>query len=364
MGTLIVGGGVVGLSLAYGLLNAGEEVTVIDGADDDYRTSRGNFGLVWVSGKGGKCVDYSRWTRRSAELWPDFARELLSVTGVNVRLIQDGGIEFCTSGEQLKGHIELLTSLKEASGGDYPFEILDRGALKALVPEIGPDVIGGTYCPMDGHVNPLLLLRALSSAVRRKGGAVHIGVPVMDVIGGYNRFTAVLADGTWHTDERLVLCAGLGAIELGPKLGFKAPVRPQQGQIIITEKLPEVLKYPSLKVRQVNEGGMQIGASKAEIGFDDSEDIQTLAKLARDAIQILPDLAKAKVVRSWGSLRIMTPDGLPIYQRSREFPGASFVTCHSGVTLAAVHAGAVPDWVLNKGHAPDLSSFDESRFNV
>ena len=70
---------------------------------------------------------------------------------------------------------------------------------------------------------------------------------------------------------------------------------------------------------------------------------------------VFPHLARVKLLRSWAALRIMSPDGLPIYQHSPRFEGASFVTCHSGITLAAAHAKALPDWIGKKNTAPSAS---------
>ncbi|WP_419905451.1 NAD(P)/FAD-dependent oxidoreductase [Kiloniella sp.] len=364
MALIIIGGGVVGLSVAYGLLKKGQDVIVLDGADDDFRASRGNFGLVWVQGKGADCVEYSKWSRRSAALWADFAREIEDLTGFDLMLRQVGGMEYFTNEIELEEQITKLESLRDASGGDYPYEALDQNELRERVPEIGPKVVGATYCPEDGHVNPLFLLKALSSAVRKKGGDIQTGVKVVDVLGGDGEFQVILDDGSQLRGEKIVLSAGLGAMELGPKLGFSAPIRPQQGQILITEKLPEFLHYPSGTLRQVNEGGIQIGASKAELGLDDAEDNQTISALARHAVDVFPHLEKVKMVRSWAALRIMSPDGLPIYQQSDTHPGATFITCHSGVTLAAAHAGLLPDWILGKTPAYDLSTFSERRFDV
>ena len=78
----------------------------------------------------------------------------------------------------------------------------------------------------------------------------------------------------------------------------------------------------------------------------------------------IPALAKAQLVRSWAALRVMTPDGLPIYQESPLMPGAYLVTCHSGITLAAAHALRLPDWLEGRDDAPDLSAFSEDRFSV
>ncbi|MFK7997868.1 MAG: NAD(P)/FAD-dependent oxidoreductase [Granulosicoccus sp.] len=363
--SIIIGGGVVGLSIAYGLLKKGEDVIVIDGGDRDMRASHGNFGLVWVQGKGGaESPHYAKWSRRSSQLWGEFAQELLEETGVDVSLSQSGGIEYFTNEAELGVYFDRLKSLRSTLNDDYPFEVLDIKTLKQYVPEIGPKVVGGVFSSMDGHVNPLYLLRALSIAVRKLGGSIVIGEQVVDVLRKGAGYTAVLANGATYNGDGIVLAAGLGASKLGKKLGFEVPIRPQQGQVLITEKLPFFLRYPSGTLRQVNEGGIQIGATKAEVGLNDNEDIPTIARLAKHATDVFPHLGKAQLVRSWAALRIMSPDGLPIYQRSPEFPHATFVTCHSGITLSAIHARLIPEWILLHNTAPDVSLFSESRFNV
>jgi len=366
MATIVVGGGVVGLSVAHGLLKRGTEVIVLDGADDDFRASRGNFGLVWVQGKGAaaKAPHYARWSRRSAGLWADYADELHKETGVDVAFSQVGGVEYFTDEAALEEYAASLDALREGIEGDYAFEVLDHAALKRRVPEIGRKVAGGVFSSMDGHANSLFLLRALTIAVRNAGGTIRTGTKVVDIDAKDHNFAATLLDGTRIEGDRLVLAAGLGALELGPKLGFKVPIRPQQGQVLITEKLPFFLRFPSGTLRQVNEGGVQIGASKAEVGFDDAEDILTTASLAQHAIDVFPHLANVKLVRSWAALRIMSPDGLPIYQHSPMARGATFITCHSGITLSAAHARLLPDWILERNSAPDVSQFSESRFCV
>jgi len=364
MTTIIIGGGVVGLSIAYGLLKQGKTVTVLDGEDGDFRATRGNFGLIWVQGKGIDAPRYSSWSRQSAQLWGDFAADLLTETGVDVAHSNAGGIEYFTDENKLEQHVSRLMSLRQKLENDYPFEVLDHSELKKRVPEIGHKVIGGVYTTMDGHTNPLYLLRALTIAVRNAGGTIRTAARVIDIVAKDRDFTALCSDGTSVSGDALVLAAGLGARELGPKLGFKVPIRPQQGQVLITEKLPFFLRYPSGTLRQVNEGGVQIGASKAEVGLNDTEDMATTANLAQHAIDVFPHLGKAKLVRSWAALRIMSPDGLPIYQRSEKVSGATFITCHSGITLSAAHARLIPGWILQHNTAPDLSEFSENRFHV
>ncbi len=147
-------------------------------------------------------------------------------------------------------------------------------------------------------------------------------------------------------------------------MGFKAPIRPQRGQVLITEKLPKIINRPSLVARQVDEGGIQIGATNEEVGLDDRVTQPGLSGLASEAIAAYPALAEAQLVRSWSALRILSPDGLPIYQESADMPGAYLITCHSGITLAAAHAHLLPDWLEGTATAPDLEVFSESRFDI
>jgi len=225
---VIIGGGVVGLSVAWGLLRRGLRVTVLDGDDGSFRASRGNFGLVWVQSKGMNQPRYARWSQTSAAAWGDFAAELGAATGLDLGLEQKGGYDFHFTEESLQATVEKYEALKEKLGGDYPFEVLGRNALRKEEPYIGPKVVGAILHHQDGHANPLRLLRALAADVRRMGGRVLTGKTVTEVAKP-DGFRVSCADGTIVEAARLVLSAGLGAAQLGPKLGFKAPVRPQRG---------------------------------------------------------------------------------------------------------------------------------------
>jgi glycine/D-amino acid oxidase-like deaminating enzyme len=86
------------------------------------------------------------------------------------------------------------------------------------------------------------------------------------------------------------------------------------------------------------------------------------AAIARRARSILPALADLRVLRAWAALRVMTPDGLPIYAQSAAFPGAFLVACHSGVTLAAAHARLLAPALRDGAIPSDLGAFDATRF--
>ena len=364
--TIVIGGGVVGLSIAYGLARAGEQVLVLDEGDDAFRAARGNFGLVWVQGKGSDKPSYAVWSLRASRLWSAFAEELRSRTGTDLQLQQRGGLMLCLDDGEFRERSDMMRALAEdvsTLGEAYPYEMLGANAVRKLCPQVGPDVIGACFSPLDGHVSPLRLLQALARALVTLGGQLKTGSRV-DTINHADGLFQVRAGEAAHVAAKLVLAAGLGNAELAPKVGLRAPVRPQRGQVLISERVEPFLDLPTGSVRQTGDGGVQIGDSKDEVGFDTTTTTDTLARIAERAVRMFPLLTGVNIVRTWGALRVMTPDGYPIYQASTDCPGAFLVTCHSGITLAAQHAGPVADWIRGGREPAILADFKAERFDV
>ena len=164
---------------------------------------------------------------------------------------------------------------------------------------------------------------------------------------------------------KLVLAAGIANARLGPMVGLDVPVRPQRGQLIVTEKTAPFLAYPVSTVRQTDEGGVMLGDSQEEAGLDASVGLPVIAVLADRARRMFPALAALNVVRTWAALRVMTRDGFPIYDQSSSCPGAFVATCHSGVTLAANHALVLAP-LIARGELPGeiFQPFSSRRFHV
>ncbi len=360
--TIVIGGGVVGLSVAVGLLRAGVRVAVVDGADGDHRASHGNFGLVWVQGKGAGFAPYAHWTRDASDLWPGFAADVRDATGIDVALCQDGGYELFTDEAEYTAFQGDLAKQKRILGDRFEYECRSGAEMRKRYSAVGPALVGATFTPHCGHVNPLRLLHALRLMFQRLGGTLESHFNVADIVAGGSGFTLTSGGSRKMTCERVVLCAGLGAADLAGKLGFTTIVRAQRGQLLITEKCTADLPFLSSTIRQVGEGGIQIGGTKENVGLDDSETLSVTAGLAQHAVDVFPVLAGVRVVRSWGALRVLSPDGYPVYARSSQHENAFLVTCHSGVTLASAHAVELPKWLLGAADAPDLEAFDEIRF--
>jgi len=358
---LVIGGGLVGTAVAYGLAREGAKVTVLDEGDGGFRASRGNFGLVWVQGKGYGLSPYARWTRSSADRWPALAAALLEETGIDVALRQPGGFHICFSDEELAERSKRLGILKAELGGDYPYQLLDAKELRERLPAIGPEVIGASYTPMDGHVNPLKLLRALHDAMQRRGVTLVSSSQIGRIAPEEGGFAAHGRNGVWRA-PRIVLAAGLGNSSLAPQVGLHAPVKPNRGQILVSERVAPFLHHPTINVRQTDEGSVQLGDSMEEVGFNDFTTTDVLSNIARRGVRAFPFLKDVRLVRMWAALRVYSPDGFPIYEQSSQYPGAFVVTCHSGVTLAAAHALRIAPWVVGGAMPDELSVFPGGRF--
>lgn len=362
---LVLGGGLVGSAIGYGLARRGLKVGILDEGDDVFRASRGNFGLVWVQGKGHGMPAYADWARLSADVWPDFARDLIELTGVDPSYRKPGGLHVCVGEDELEQRETFIKRMHNQQGGKgYDCEMVDRPALEKMLPGLGPKVAGASYCPHDGHVSPLYLLRGLHTGLERLGArylpsrrVTRIDTPAG---GGFR----VVAGGETFAAPKLVLAAGLGNPGLGAMLGMTLPIRPQRGQILVTERLPHFIDYPMSGIRQTAEGSIMLGSSREEVGFDNGTTPEVMGTIAHHAVEIFPRLAQARTVRAWGALRVLAPDEFPIYQESPDHPGAFVATCHSGVSLAGAHARVFAGYVAD-GALPDhLAPLHPRRFDV
>jgi glycine/D-amino acid oxidase-like deaminating enzyme len=357
----VIGGGLVGVAVACGLVRNGCGTILLDEEDGAFRASRGNFGLVWVQGKGDKLPAYTAWAMKAAVEWPRLSDWLKQATGIDVGLEQNGGLFLCMTEQDLEQRSIQLAEVKRHSGLEsYEYEILDNARLRAIVPEAGPNVAGATYSPYDGQANPIRLLRALHRAYAMLGGRHEPCARVSAIEPDGDGYRLQTPKGTVRAN-RIVLASGLGNVDLGRHLGVEVPVRPVRGQIMVTERLPRLFGLAMEQVRQTDDGPLLLGTSWEDVGFDVATTHDVTTRIARNAIDYFPILKSVSVVRSWAALRILSPDASPIYEEVA--PGAFLVTCHSGVSLAAIHAFRLAQWIAEGAIPVEGQPFTLKRFS-
>ncbi len=361
----VVGGGLVGVATAWGLAREGCRVVVLDEGDRAVRASRGNFALVWVQSKGLGLAPYAGWTIRSSNAWGGFAEMLKQETGLDVSFQRPGGFHLALSERELEARANVLKRLHNQPGiVDYKTEIMDRAQVAKMLPDIGPAVVGGSYCPLDGHVNSLRLFRTLHTAIRARGVTYLPSHRVETIAREAGEFRLTTAHGEVRAG-RVALAAGNANMRLAPMVGLECPMKPERGQIVVTERLRPFLNHPVVTLRQTDEGTVMIGDSKEESTDPSRLTIGVSATEAERAVRMFPLLGGANVVRTWSAIRVMTQDGFPIYDESESHPGAFTVCCHSGVTLAANHTLTIAPMIARGALDKSLvAPFSARRFHV
>lgn len=361
----VVGGGLVGTAIAYGLARLGKKVALLDETDRARRASVANFSLIWIQTKGLGMPEYADWSRGAAERWAGFEAEIRDLTGIDMAFTQPGGFHLCLSDAELEARANSLKRIHaQPRMTPLPYEILGHNAVAQMLPDIGPDVVGGSYCPLDGQCNSLRLYWGLHTAFQKRGGHYLPGRRVSSI--------KTLTDGSFEmaTDletvsaAKVVLTAGNDNGRLAAMVGLNAHVRPQRGQVLVTERLKPFLHYPTITVRQADEGSMMLGDSIEENDLSLSVGTDVLAEMAERAMRMFPGLAGVNVVRTWGAQRVMTKDGCPVYDQSVECPGAFVANCHSGVTLAPRHALSLAPMIAASTVSADIPVFSARRFDV
>lgn len=361
----VVGGGLLGSAIAWGLARIGQRVAVLDEGDRATRASRGNFALVWVQSKGLGMPEYAGWTVRSSNAYAAFADELARDTGIAVSFERPGGFHLALSEREMELREQNLRRLHNQAGiVRYETRMMRPAEIRQYLPDIGPDVVGGSYCPLDGHVNSQQLLRALHRGLQQRGAHYLAGFRVDAIALEGGVFSLATPKGEVRA-ARIVLAAGNANQHLAPMVGLAAPMRPERGQILVTERVAPFLRHPVVTIRQTNEGTVMIGDSKEEGTRDTDMTMGVNSVMAERAQRMFPKLARLNVVRMWTAIRVMTEDGFPIYEQSRTFPGAFVACCHSGVTLAANHALDIAPMIV-RGQLDEalVGAFTARRFHV
>ena len=362
----VIGGGLLGASFGWGLARRKIKTIVIDQGDNAIRTARGNFGLVWLQSKGVGMPEYARWTHQSTHDWGPFSEELEATTGIGIHYDRCGGYILCLD-DAMQEATERSMSTLMTSLGDHAYDCksLSYVEVKQALPLVGK-IAGATYSPHDGHCNPLNLLRALHKGFIMMGGRYHSNCTISTITpltGGGFRVTDE-STATTFSAEKIIIAAGHGSAQLGSQVGLDIPIFPDQGQVLVTEKRGPVLRHPTNFVRQTDDGSFMLGPSSQKVGFNTDTNLEVLAEIARNCCTAFPFLSQIKIQRAWAALRIMTPDGFPVYQQSDEHSGAFSFACHSGVTLASTHALQVPKWIEQGAIPKQYEAFHPRRFHV
>ena len=246
---VIVGGGVTGAAVGYGLAKRGVKTCLVDAVPTFSRASRANMGLIWCQSKALGCPQFVRWGFASSRAYGNLAAELKELSGIDTGYAPTGGIIPCLGEAELEARAQFIEKLRaETEDGTYPASVLSRKELEGMLPKVpfGPEVSGGIWSDMDGYVDPLHLMFAFRKSFVRLGGTLFAGERVSEVKPSGKGYTVVCGGRTLECGKA-VLAAGLGVRKLAAQLGTDIPVFPNKSQVMLLERIPaDVLPIPLL----------------------------------------------------------------------------------------------------------------------
>jgi glycine oxidase len=343
---IIVGAGIIGLSLSLELRKRGARVLVVD---------KGEPGREASHAAGGMLVDYIGETApalrplaaASARMYPEFVDELQVHSGLSADLRDQGTIVF--------------PSAEHADEAQYnPLPV----PLAELEPEIAHSDRPVFYLK-ERSVDPRALTTAALRAAKNRGVDISSADPVTEINVADGFVSGISTIKTKFLANKVVNCAGAWAGLIGP---HAFPTRPVKGQMLcfVYSKhnlLKHVIRSPEIYLIPRSDGRILAGATVEEAGFDKRTDVATIQQLHRAALATVPALKDARIHEDWAGLRPGTPDALPILGDTPT-PGYYVATGHfrDGILLAPITAHVMAQVIEDKNPDHDLSAFSCARF--
>jgi len=342
---IIVGGGIIGLSLAIELKKRGSQVLLVERGEPGREASYAAAGMLAACGLETPPA-LQPLAHASARFYPEFVHELEDESGIRVDLRNQGTL--------------LFPSPEEAKqlAGSAPVDVSEfEPALTHLSQT--------AFYFKEGTVDPRALGSAALKAAKHRGVDISSGSPVKEVAVDNGRAAGVVTDKTTYAAGSVVNCAGAWAGQFPP---LRIPTRPVRGQMLAVAAphlMQHVVRTPEVYLVPRSDGRLLIGSTLEEAGYDKRTDPTTILRMYQAAIRVLPALEQARVLEDWAGLRPGTPDSLPILGAT-EVAGYFVAAGHfrDGILLAPVTAHLIAQVVTGSKPEFDISTFSPARFGA
>jgi glycine oxidase len=352
---LVVGGGIIGLAVAWRARAKGMSVTVLERGEIGMGTSHVAAGMLAPVaevefGEAGQAV--LALGLRSVEMWPQFAAELEQASGEGVGLLKTGTLVLARDEDEareLDRQIAWRDSLGLRTSRLLPSEVRD------LEPALAPTVRLALEAPEDHSVDPRLVLAALRRVCEATGVRLreHAAVARVELDDASTRVTGVVSgDGEYVAARHLVIAAGAWSGNLeGLPAAARVAVRPVKGQLLRLRDpagpglLERVVRFEGGYLVPRADGRYVLGATVEERGFERHATAGGVYELLRDAHELVPGVSELQIEELCVGLRPGTPDNLPVIGRAglSSLAGLTWATGHyrNGILLAPLTAELV-----------------------
>jgi glycine oxidase len=364
---LVVGAGVVGLSVALSLARRGARVRILErGPECGQAASAAAAGMLAEGAEVSAEGPFQNLCRQSRALWPKWAAELLAETGVDCELERTGLLRVTCSAEESQ---RLAGSRGwQLSQGVEVSEPLNLTELRKVLPGLGGSVVSGLRYPGDWHVHSHRVVDALVAACRAHGVEIETDTNAAGLEPGSGRPRLRLHSGEGVEADYVVICAGSwsGGI-LSAALKKECRVEPVRGQIVALDPrrplLPLILYGDDGYLLQKRSGLVLVGTTEEHAGYRSWPTAEGVELLIGIACELLPELAEARFAYAWAGLRPHVLDGLPLLGRLEPGGRVLVATAHyrNGVLLAPITGELIARAVMEGEDPPALAAFSPER---
>lgn len=333
--TVVIGGGIVGLSTALVLARAGTSVTLLEARQIAAMASGWTLGGVRQSGRDPAELPLAR---AAVEMWQSMSDDL----GSDVEYRQRGNLRLARTEAEV-AIIRAMVADQAHLGLKLEF-LPDNAAVRAVAPALSRSVVAASYCPTDGSANPIRTAHALAAAARRAGAEIHEGKAVEAIVTDGQRVTGVATRDLILPADRVVVAAGMHVPDLLAPLHLDLPLSPRIVSVLQTVPVAPAFEQvfgvanADCAGRQEVDGRLRVTTGIGEwphaIAGWRPDDLQPGAALVAAMISriaaVLPMLGDAGVSKIWGGLIDLTPDGLPVIDAPPEIEGLVVAAGFSG----------------------------------
>lgn len=356
---VVVGAGIAGSSIAYYLSSAGVDVVLLDRTGPAAEASGGNAGMIGESG--GDPTHTLELQQKTVELYKQASRDF----GDDFELVMDGRLKVAITEEEVRAYEALV---KRQNGAGVEGQMLYGAELREFEPVLSSRALAGAWFPTDGKIHPVKASNAFHGAAVAAGALSFSKVNALSILTSSGSVTGVLTDKGEIAAERVVISTGAWTPQLLVSAGYAAPIFPGKGHMFAIAPIPgftsRVIRAEKLGARSFANGEVYIGSEIEHVGYSKSVNETTIASYLEFMAALIPSIEGAKVLRSWGCIRPMSIDLLPIIGPVPGVNGLELNTGHgrSGMSLALASSRALADTILTGSSEISLKAYRPDRF--
>ncbi|MCA9264776.1 MAG: glycine oxidase ThiO [Planctomycetales bacterium] len=365
---VILGGGIMGLSLAYELAQRDKKVVVVDHREIGRQTSWAASGIIPATSVERAPDPYAKLCGISARLYPEWTARLTQESGISPEYEAVGGIHVARSAGEL---ISLEFNVQQMRDDGIEIERLSLEALHeyepALAATLGTNGVTAAYwVPDEAQIRPPRLMKSLRAACASRGVTLWGETEVLEFVREEQRLTAVMTSRGELRSDAFCVTAGAWTDDLLRPLHVALDIQPWRGQLVLLAARPGLLRHvvnegPNY-ILQRRDGQVIVGSTMEEVGYDERTDA-SIEQLRAYAGKMIGQLAGAEMLHCWAGLRPHSNDGFPYVGSVPGFDNCFVAAGHhrAGITLAPGTARVLTQLILNEATDVDMLPFQLSR---